>query len=76
MSSPWRNRLARSAVTQNLETERLVVQAHPGTNIILIFYFFVTKAAIRHRHYLQSSFNIVQTITYAVFNCCFISFVG
>ena len=29
-TSPWRNRLARSAVNVNV-TERLVVQAHPGT---------------------------------------------
>ena len=36
--SPWRNRLARSAVTSTLATERLVVQAHPGTKVLRSFF--------------------------------------
>ena len=36
--SPWRNRLARSAVTLTLVTERLVVQAHPGTKVLRSFF--------------------------------------
>ena len=36
--SPWRNRLARSAVTSTLATERLVVRAHPGTKVLRSFF--------------------------------------
>ena len=35
--SPWRNRLARSAVTSTWATERLVVQTHPGTILFFLF---------------------------------------
>ena len=36
--SPWRNRLARSAVISTLATERLVVRAHPGTKVLRSFF--------------------------------------
>ena len=35
--SPWRNRLARSAVILVHGTERLVVRAHPGTFQFFLF---------------------------------------
>ena len=38
LMSPWRNRLARSAVTSTLATERLVVRAHPGTKVLRSFF--------------------------------------
>ena len=48
--SPWRNRLARSAVTSTLVTERLVVQAHPGTKVLRSF-FLVQIATKPELHY-------------------------
>ena len=48
--SPWRNRLARSAVTSTLVTERLVVRAHPGTKVLRSF-FLVQIATKPELHY-------------------------
>ena len=36
--SPFRNRLAPSAVTSTFATERLVVRAHPGTKVLRSFF--------------------------------------
>ena len=48
--SPWRNRLARSAVTSTLATERLVVRAHPGTKVLRSFFSvqIATKPELLH----------------------------